>query len=327
MPKKTIKVAVTGSAGQIGYALLFRIASGEMFGPETAVELNLLELPQALGSLRGVLMELEDGAFPLLKTVVISSSAEEAFEGADWAILVGAVPRKAGMERRDLLAINARVFVEQGEALSRSAKKTCRVLVVGNPCNTNAFIVKENAKKLDPRNIFAMTMLDQNRAVAQLAAKAGVGVEAVENVAIWGNHSATQFPDYFHGRISGMPVPEVISDQAWLQTVFLETVQKRGAEIIKMRGASSAASAAKAIIDTVRALTTSTPSGRFFSVAAVSDGSYAVPEGLVYGFPVVSDGERWSIVRGIEHNSFAKEKMLATLKELLEERDAVVSQG
>ena len=323
MFKKTIKVAVTGAAGQIGYALLFRIASGEMFGLDTAIELSLLELAPAMGALKGIVMELEDCAFPLLRQVSISSDAVEAFDGIDWAILVGAVPRKAGMERKDLLMVNAQVFVGQAEALSQSAKKTCRVLVVGNPCNTNALIIKEGAKRLEARNIFAMTMLDQNRAVAQLAMKAGVGVEEVENIAIWGNHSATQFPDYLHGKIKGRPIPEVIGDETWLQTTFIETVQKRGAEVIKMRGMSSAASAANAIIDTVRALTTPTPSGRFFSVAAVSDGSYGVPEGLVYGFPVVCDGERWSIVRGMEHNSFAKDKLMITLKELLEEREAV----
>jgi malate dehydrogenase len=301
------------------------MASGEMFGPETAIELSLLELPQALGALQGVVMELEDGAFPLLRKVTVSADPVAAFDAIDWAILVGAVPRKAGMERKDLLTVNAKVFIEQGKALSESAKKTCRVLVVGNPCNTNALIVKEGAKRLEPRNIFAMTMLDQKRAVAQLAMKAGVGVEAVTNIAIWGNHSATQFPDYVHGKISGLPLLEVIGDEAWLQTVFLETVQRRGAEIIKMRGTSSAASAANAIIETVRALTTPTPAGQFFSVAAVSDGSYGVPEGLVYGFPVVCDGERWSIVRGMEHNSFSKERLMVTLKELLEERDAVFS--
>ena len=323
MYKKTIKVAVTGAAGQIGYALLFRIASGEMFGPDTAIELSLLELSQAMGSLKGVVMELEDCAFPLLRKVSVSSEAAEAFDAIDWAILVGAVPRKAGMERKDLLTINAKVFIEQAKALSQSAKKTCRVLVVGNPCNTNALIVKEGAKRLDARNIFAMTMLDQNRAIASLAMKAGVGVEAVENIAIWGNHSATQFPDYAHGKISGLPLLEVIGDEAWLQTTFLETVQKRGAEIIKTRGMSSAASAAHAIIETMRALTTPTPAGRFFSVAVTSDGSYGVPEGLIYGFPVVCDGERWSIVRGMEHNSFSKDRLMITLKELLEERDAV----
>ncbi len=324
MYRKTIKIAVTGAAGQIGYALLFRIASGEMFGPETAVELSLLELPQALGALEGVVMELEDCAFPLLRKITVSSSTVQAFEGADWALLVGAVPRKAGMERKDLLAINARVFMEQGRALSESAKKTCRVLVVGNPCNTNALIVKEEARRLEPRNIFAMTMLDQTRAAAQLAGKAGVGVEAVENIAIWGNHSATQFPDFFHARINGQPALEVIRDEAWLQTVFLETVQKRGAVIINKRGLSSAASAANAVLETVRRLSRPTPAGTFFSVAAVSDGSYGVPEGLIYGFPVVCDGERWSIVRGIEHNSFAREKLALTLQELLEERDSVL---
>jgi malate dehydrogenase len=318
-----VKVAVTGAAGQIGYALLFRIASGEMFGKDTPVELSLLELEAALPALQGVVMELEDGAFPLLKKIHISTDPVKAFEQCDWALLVGSVPRKAGMERGDLLKINAGVFLAQGRALAKSAKPECKVLVVGNPCNTNAFIAKECAKGLDPRNFFAMTMLDQNRALAQLAIKAGVGVDQVSNMAIWGNHSATQFPDFFHAMIKGLPVEAVIKDKPWLEGAFIETVQKRGAEIIKARGLSSAASAANAVIDTVRALRNPTPQGRFFSVAVVSDGSYSVPQGLVFGFPVVSDGKDWKIVQGLEHNAFAKEKVAVTLKELLEEKDQV----
>jgi malate dehydrogenase len=319
----TVRVAVTGAAGQIGYALLFRIAAGELFGKDTPVELSLLEIEPALGSLKGVLMELEDGAFPLLRKVMTTSQAKEAFDGIDLAILVGAVPRKAGMERGDLLKINAGVFFEQGQALSQSAKKDCRVLVVGNPCNTNAYIAKERAKNLDPRNFFAMTMLDQNRAAAQLAMKAGVGIEAVSNIAIWGNHSATQFPDYFHALINGRPVMEVIKDKDWFEGSFIDTVQKRGAEIIRVRGMSSAASAANAVIDTVKALTTKTPQNQFFSVAVLSDGSYGVPEGLICGFPVQSDGKTWKIVQGLSHNESAQRKVSLSVKELMQERDSV----
>jgi malate dehydrogenase len=318
-----IKVAVTGAAGQIGYALLFRIASGEMFGKDMSVELSLLELEAAIPALKGVVMELEDGAFPLLKKISISSDPGQAFEGCDWALLVGSVPRKAGMERGALLKINAGVFLTQGRALSAHAKPDCKILVVGNPCNTNAFIAKECAVKLNPKNFFAMTMLDQNRAVAQLALKAGTGFDQVQNAAIWGNHSSTQFPDFYHALIKGRPAQEVIQDAAWLKGPFIETVQKRGAEIIAARGLSSAASAANAVIDTVRALRTPTPKGHFFSVAVVSDGSYGVPEGLVFGFPVRSDGKVWSIVQGLEHDAFAREKMAATLKELLEEKEQV----
>ena len=318
-----VKVAVTGAAGQIGYALLFRIASGEMFGADTPVELNLLDLEAAMGALKGVVMELEDCAFPLLRKVSVSTDPLKAFADIDWALLVGSVPRKAGMERGDLLKVNAGVFVAQGKALSEAAKRDCRVLVVGNPCNTNAFIAKECARGLDPRHFFAMTMLDQNRAAAQLALKAGTGFKAVSRVGIWGNHSVTQFPDFMNARINGLPAAEVISDEAWLKGPFIETVQKRGAEIIKARGFSSAASAANAVVDTVRALSTSTPEEEFFSVAAVSDGSYDIPQGLIFGYPVRSNGRGWQIVQGLLHNDFAKEKITLTLRELLEERDQV----
>jgi malate dehydrogenase len=323
--KNTVRVAVTGAAGQIGYALLFRIAAGEMFGKDTPVELSLLEIEPAIGSLKGVVMELEDCAFPLLRKVAVSSRAVEAFDGIDWALLVGAVPRKAGMERADLLKINAGVFVEQGQALSESAKRNCRVLVVGNPCNTNAYIAKERAKNLDPRNFFAMTMLDQNRAAAQLAMKAGVGIGSVTNVAIWGNHSATQFPDYFHAQINGRPALDVIKDRAWLEGSFIEIVQKRGAEVIRVRGMSSAASAANAIIDTVKALTTQAPQNSFFSVATLSDGSYGIPQGLICGFPVQSNGKDWKIVQGLSQNQIAERKIAVSVQELMEERDKVGS--
>jgi malate dehydrogenase len=321
--KKTLKVAVTGAAGQIGYALLFRMASGEMFGTTTAVELNCLELETALPALEGVVMELEDCAFPLLKSVVKTSDPRVAFKDVDWALLVGSVPRKAGMERSDLLKINGKIFVEQGKALSDQANPTCRVLVVGNPCNTNAYIAKSVCKNIPAKSFFAMSMLDQNRAVAQLAKKAAVAVPDVKNLAIWGNHSTTQYPDFYNATIKGRPLPEVIADHTWLKTAFLETVQKRGAEIIKARGASSAASAANAVIDTVRNLITPTPKGELFSVAVSSDGSYGVPKGLMFSFPVRSDGQNWGIVQGIQHNDFAKEKIALTQKELEEEWEAV----
>lgn len=320
---KSIKVAVTGAAGQIGYALLFRIAAGEMFGKDTAVDLQLLELEAALPALNGVVMELEDCAFPLLKSVTATSDTKTAFKDIDWALLIGSVPRKAGMERGDLLKINGGIFINQGKALSECAKPGCKVLVVGNPCNTNAYIAKMTAKNIPPKNFFAMTMLDQNRAVAQLAQKAGVDITQVKNLAIWGNHSATQYPDFFNATIRSKPIPAVISDQEWLKTAFIQTVQQRGAAIIKARGLSSAASAANAVIDTVRQLTTPTPEGEFFSVAVSSDGSYGIPSGVMFSFPVTSNGTDWKIVQGIKLEAFAQEKVELTLKELLEEQQTV----
>ncbi len=320
---KKIKVAVTGAAGQIGYALLFRIASGEMFGSQTRISLGLLELEAALPALKGVCMELEDCAFPLLDSVVQTASPETAFRDADWALLVGSVPRKAGMERGDLLKINGGIFTAQGKALSDRAKPTCKVFVVGNPCNTNAYIAKASTPNISPRNFFAMTMLDQNRACAQLALKAGVKIEEVKNVGIWGNHSATQFPDFYHATISGKPIAQHIFDEQWLQTTFIETVQKRGAEVIKTRGLSSAGSAANAVVDTIKRLTTPTPAGEFFSVAVSSDGSYGIEEGLIFGYPVRSTGTDWEIVQGLKHNTFAQGKIDLTHKELLSEREAV----
>lgn len=320
---RRLRIAVTGAAGQIGYALLFRIAAGEMFGKDVELDLNLLELEKALPALNGVVMELDDCAFPLLKSVKTTSNVNEAFKDVDWALLVGSVPRKEGMERGDLLKINGGVFIEQGQAISNNAKRDCRVLVVGNPCNTNAFIAKSVATNINPKNFFAMTMLDQNRAVAQLAQKAGVAITEVKKVAIWGNHSATQYPDFYNATIQGKPATDVIKDQAWLQTTFIETVQKRGAAIIKARGLSSAASAANAVVDTVKNLTMPTPAGEYFSVAVSSDGSYGVPEGIMFGFPVKSDGKNWQIVEGVTHNDFAKTKIKATLDELLSEKEAV----
>ena len=320
---KRVKVAVTGAAGQIGYALLFRIASGEMFGIDTEVDLSLLELENALPSLAGVVMELEDCAFPLLRGVSISASPSAAFKDIDWALLVGSVPRKEGMERGDLLKINGGVFKTQGQALSTHAKPGCKVLVIGNPCNTNAFIAKSVCKNIPAKNFFAMTMLDEHRARAQLARRAAVAVNQVKNVAIWGNHSATQYPDFYHATINGRPATQQITDDQWLKGAFIETVQKRGAVIIKARGLSSAASAANAVIDTVHKIMTPTPEGEFFSAAVSSDGSYGVEPGLMFGFPLRSNGSECAIVTGLEHNEFAKAKIKATLDELLAEKEAV----
>jgi malate dehydrogenase len=324
MPDSHVKVAVTGAAGQIGYALLFRVASGQMFGPGTTVDLQLLELEQALPALDGVRMELEDCAFPLLRRVVTTSVVDEAFDGANWALLVGAVPRKAGMERNDLLTINGGIFTSQGKAIAARAADDVRILVVGNPCNTNCLIAAANAPEVPRERWFAMTMLDENRGRTQLARKAGTSVDQVRDLAIWGNHSSTQFPDVYHATIGGRPAPDVIGDEGWLQVDFIATVQQRGAEVIKARGQSSAASAANAIIDTVRNITQ--PSGEIFSAAVLAprEGAYGVPEGIVFGFPLrASAGSAVEIVQGIEHGEWARGKIEATLAELLEERDAV----
>jgi len=320
-----VSVAVTGAAGQIGYALLFRIASGQMFGPDTSIRLQLLELPAALPALDGVRMELDDCAFPLLERVVCTSDTDEAFSGANWALLVGAVPRRDGMERKDLLSINGGIFTGQGEAIARNAAEACRVLVVGNPCNTNALIGSTAAARhgMPKERWFAMTMLDENRGRSQLAAKAGVPVSEVRDLAIWGNHSSTQFPDAWHATIGGRPAPDVIDDEDWLRGEFIARVQQRGAAIIKARGQSSAASAANAVVDSVRNI--ARPTGEVFSaaIAAPAAGGYDVPEGLVFGYPLrVTDGSI-EIVQGIEHDGFARSKIEATTSELLEERDAV----
>lgn len=323
--KAPIRVAVTGAAGQIGYATVFRLASGEVFGPDQPVILHLVELPQAMGALDGVHMELDDCAFPTLAGVVKESSdnLEKAFADCNWVLCVGSVPRKAGMERGDLVRVNGPIFTSTGKAIDSAAAKDVRVVVVGNPCNTNCLIAMENAPSVPRDRWFAMTRLDQNRAASQLAQKAGRPVGSVKNVAIWGNHSATQYPDFYQARIDGKPVTDVISDQAWLQGEFIETVQKRGAAVIKARGASSAASAANAALDTVKSLIRPTDMGDCVSVAVCSDGSYGVDEGLVFGYPLVSDGTNWKIDKGIEHNDFAKQKIAATLQELRDERDAV----
>lgn len=326
MPNSTVRVAVTGAAGQIGYALLFRIASGATFGPDTRVRLQLLELPTALGALDGVRMELTDCAFPLLDEIVCTADADEAFAGANWALLVGAVPRKEGMERKDLLGINGGIFTGQGEAIARGAADDCRVLVVGNPCNTNALIGSTAAARGGfPRDRwFAMTMLDEKRARAQLAERAGAHVRDVANLAIWGNHSSTQFPDAWHATIGGRPAPDVIGDEAWLRGEFIGSVQQRGAAIIKARGQSSAASAANAAIETVRHIARPTDEQFSAAILAPASGGYDVPEGLVFGYPLraTAPGEV-EIVQGVTHGEFARERIAATTGELLEERAAV----
>ncbi len=322
---KRVKVAVTGAAGQIGYAMVFRLASGAIFGPDTAVQLQLLELEQALPALEGVKMELDDCAFPQLEKVTCTSDANVAFGDADYVLLVGAAPRKAGMERKDLLEINGKIFVGQGKAINDNASENVRVITVGNPCNTNALIAMNNAPKISADRWFAMTALDENRAKSQLAQKAGVLTREVSNVAIWGNHSATQYPDFYNALIQGQPATEVITDHEWLKGEFISVVQQRGAAIIKARGASSAASAANAALDTIMRLEKPTPAGDWFSAAVPSDGSYGIPEGLLFSYPLRSNGESYEIVQGVELNDFAQGKLDITRKELEEERDAVKS--
>jgi len=325
--KSPIRVAVTGAAGQIGYALLFRIASGEMLGKDQPVALQLLEITPALGALEGVAMELEDCAFPLLTEVVRTDDPDVAFGDAGVALLVGAMPRKAGMERSDLLSANGGIFKPQGEALGRSAAKDVKVLVVGNPANTNAFIAMSHASGLEPDRFTAMTRLDHNRAKAQLATKLGVPVSDVKKMTIWGNHSTTQYPDLFHAEVGGRNAAEAVGDQAWLEDEFIPTVAKRGAAIIEARGASSAASAANAAIDHIRDWHLGTPEGDWVSMAVPSDGSYGVPEGLMSSFPCVCKDGRWEIVQGLEIDEFSRARIDASVAELVEERDAVKELG
>jgi malate dehydrogenase len=325
--KKRIKVAVTGAAGQIGYALLFRVASGQMFGPEVEIELALLELEQALPALRGIAMELEDCAFPLLRAVRCGSNVDEAMRGVNWALLVGAVPRKAGMERSDLLRINGGIFGEQGRAIDKNAADDVHVFVVGNPANTNCLIAMNNAPNIPNDRFFAMTTLDELRARAQLAKKAGVDTTAVSQIVVWGNHSTTQFPDFAHAKIGGRNAHEVIGDPSWLEGEFMTTVQNRGAEVIKARGASSAASAANAAIVGVYNLTHDTPPGERYSVGRCSHGEYGVDRGLIFSFPSRTENGVSRIVEGVEHGEFGRRKLAATLEELRKEREAVEELG
>jgi malate dehydrogenase len=322
-----VRVAVTGAAGQIGYSLLFRIASGAVFGPDQPVILQMLEITPALGALEGVRMELDDCAFPLLAGIVGTDSAETAFGDADAAFLVGAMPRKDGMERGDLLSANGGIFKPQGQALAASAKKDVKVLVVGNPANTNALIAMNNAKGLDPRRFTAMTRLDHNRAVSQLSAKLGTPVTSIKKMTIWGNHSSTQYPDLFHCEVNGKNAARLVNDQAWLDGEFIPTVAKRGAAIIKARGLSSAASAANAAIDHMRSWALGTAEGDWVSMAVPSDGSYGVPEGLVSSFPCVCRDGEWSIVQGLEIDAYSRAKIDASVAELAEERDEVKKLG
>jgi len=318
-----IRVAVTGAAGQIGYAILFRIASGGLFGPNQQVRLQLLEIPAAEAALGGVVMEVRDAANPLLEGVVATSDPRKAFEGADWVFCIGSIPRKQGMERSELLALNGKIFVEQGRAIAEAGSPSVRVLVVGNPCNTNAWIAKEAGSRLPADRWFAMTRLDENRAKARLAEKAAVPVGQVDRLAVWGNHSPTMYPDFTHARIGGRPVTEVIRDRAWLEGEFLKSVQQRGAEVLKARGLSSAASAAHAALDTVRTLHEGTRPGDWTSVAVSSDGSYGVPQGLMCSFPVKAlGGGKWEIVPGLKLDDFGQKKLAATVAELEEERVA-----
>ena len=321
-----MRVAVTGAAGQIGYALVFRIASGGLFGPDQRVRLQLLEVPAAENALQGVVMELRDGACPLVEEIVATTDPKRAFEGADWTPCVGSIPRKPGMERSELLGLNGKIFVQQGKDLAAVASKEARVLVVGNPCNTNAWIARQAGQGLSEDRWFAMTRLDENRAKARLAEKAGVSVRAVDRLAIWGNHSTTMYPDFTNARISGKVATEVIQDRAWLEGDFLKSVQQRGAEVLKARGLSSAASAAHAAVDTVRTLHEGTKAGDWTSVAVCSDGSYGVPKGLMCSFPIEAAGKgKWKIVQGLKLDEFGKAKLAATVAELEEERAAAAA--
>src|SRR5712671_3423320 len=321
--KSPVKVAITGAAGQIGYSLLFRIASGSMFGPDQPVHLSLIEIPPALGALEGVVMELHDCAFPLLKGITPTADLAEGFRDVNWALLVGSIPRKAGMERKDLLGINGKIFIGQGQAIQKNAASNVRTLVIGNPCNTNCLIAMNNARDIPEHRWFAMTRLDENRARHQLAHKAGVEITRVTNMTIWGNHSSTQYPDFYNAKIDNRAANEVITDEKWLKEDFIAAVQQRGAAIIKARGFSSAASAANAVVDTVRFLTNDTPANDWHSVAVCSDGSYNVEKGLISSFPVRVRSGKWEIVQGLPTNDFSRAKIDASVTELKEEKSLV----
>ncbi|QNN53732.1 malate dehydrogenase [Nocardioides mesophilus] len=322
-----VKVAVTGAAGQIGYSLLFRLASGALLGPDRPIELRLLEITPALKALEGVVMELEDCAFPTLAGVQIGDDAEQIFDGVNLALLVGARPRGPGMERADLLEANGAIFTAQGKALNKVAADDVRIGVTGNPANTNALIAMTNAPDIPQERFTALTRLDHNRAISQLAAKTGAAVSDIKKMTIWGNHSATQYPDIFHAEIAGRNAAEVVDDQSWIENDFIPTVAKRGAAIIEARGSSSAASAASATIDAARDWLTGTPEGDWVSMAVASDGSYGIPEGVIYSYPVTTRDGRWEIVQGLEVDDFSRGKMDATAAELVEERDAVKELG
>ncbi len=320
--KAPVRIAVTGAAGQIGYSLLFRIASGDMLGPDQPVILQLLEIPPAMDAVQGVMMELEDCAFPTLAGMQATDKAEEAFKDADYILLVGAKPRGPGMERKDLLEANAAIFSAQGKAINAVASRNVRVLAVGNPANTNALIAQRNAPDLDPRCFTAMTRLDHNRALAQLANRTSTHVTDIRQMIVWGNHSATQYPDISHATVSGKAAKDLV-DQAWLEETFIPTVQQRGAAIIKARGQSSAASAASAAIDHMRDWTLGTPGDDWVSMSIPSDGSYGITEGIIYSFPVRCSGGQYEIVQGLDIDAFSRERMQFTEQELTEERDAV----
>ena len=325
--KNPVRVAVTGAAGQIGYSLLFRIASGAMLGPDQPVELAMLEIPPAMGALDGVMMELDDCAFPLLAGRKGTSDPNEAFDGADYALLVGSMPRKAGMERSDLLEANGGIFTVQGKALSDAASRYVRVLVVGNPANTNCLIAMRNAPDIDDSQFTAMTRLDHNRAIAQLASKAGMSVNDVTRMTIWGNHSATQYPDIFHAEVGGHNAAALVDDQAWLEDDFIPTVQQRGAAIIGARGASSAASAASAAVDHMRNWAAGTPGGDWVSMAIPSSGDYGAPEGIITSYPVTTSGGAYHVVTGLDIDGFSRARIEASWAELVEERDSVAGMG
>jgi malate dehydrogenase len=327
MPAEPVRVAVTGAAGQIGYSLLFRIASGALLGPDQPVILQMLEITPALGALDGVAMELEDCAFPLLAGMVKTDDAATAFEGANVALLVGSRPRTKGMERADLLEANGAIFTVQGKALSDAAADDVKILVVGNPANTNALIAMNNASGIAAERFTAMTRLDHNRAMAQVAGKTGSSVNDIKKMTIWGNHSATQYPDLFHAEVGGKNAAEVVGDQDWLENTFIPTVQQRGAAIIEARGASSAASAANAAIDHVRTWLTGTAEGDWVSMAVPSDGSYGVPEGLMSSFPCTTRNGTWEIVQGLDIDDFSRSRIDASVAELAEERDTVKGLG
>jgi malate dehydrogenase len=320
-----VRVAVTGAAGQIGYSLLFRIAAGDLLGPNQPIILQLLEIEPAMKALEGVAMELDDCAFPLLHDTLLTSKPEKAFDGASWVLLVGAVPRKAGMERSDLLNVNAGIFGPQGKAIAASAAGDVRILVVGNPCNTNCLIARSNAPDIAPERWFAMMRLDENRARTLLARKAGLPVQVITNVAVWGNHSTTQYPDARNAKIAGLPAFDVINDHGWLKGKFIETVQKRGAAVIEARGSSSAASAANAVLDSVKSIWNPTPWGDWHSLAVISRGEYGIPEGLQFGFPVRSDGRNWDVVTGLELDNDARDRIKKSTEELVQERELVKS--